>query len=93
MNKKQLREYFGHRFPQMSKPRPNITISDIHIKLDRAGQVVSIESLVKLKPNIEYNYAEYDPQQWMQYMNWQFRGQPIDICKEQIINMFKIGRA
>lgn len=82
MTNKQIKEYFGHRFPKMASNPTNYSEEGMNIKLDRAGQVVSIQ-YDKLSP-VEDNYKIYDGDQWLQHMNWLFKGQPLTLCIDNI---------
>lgn len=79
MTKKELREFFGHRFGAMKKHQNTITLPDLVIKLDRMMQVISIEYIGK-PFEIKGRFDTMTSDQLVRKLNWDYKGQPILLC-------------
>jgi hypothetical protein len=87
MTKKELREFFGHRFGALKKRQNMITLPDLVIKLDRMMQVISIEYTGK-PFEIKGRFDTMTSEQLVQKLNWDCKGQPIILCYTGIKEAF-----
>ena len=93
MNKKQIREFFGHRFPAPTKKPSVYNLDGLVIFVDRSQQVTKIATSKSLTNTIvEQRFNDYTGEEWLQRMNWTFKGQPISLAQGEIVNMFGLIR-